>query len=96
MSTHRRVFCIFVGFLLAVSGCGEHITGHCQDLANEIALPPDMRKDYHPVLTPVTDVVAGCYCHIEDVAIVAVVAPGLAIVLVAAVVDWTYQHCVIL
>jgi len=71
----RKVFCVLLGFLLVVSGCGEHITAHCLDLSDEIATAPDMRKNYHPTITPITDVVADCYCHVEDAAIVTVAAP---------------------
>ena len=79
MNTHRKVFCMFLGFLLVVSSCGEHITGHCQNLSYKNSLPPDMRENYHPTLTPIADFTGECYCHVEDAAIVAVMAPGLAV-----------------
>ena len=69
----RKVICMLLGFLLIVSGCSSHITAHCQNLSYETSLPPDMRENYHPTITPVTDVAAGCYCHVED-AVLAIVA----------------------
>jgi len=71
----RKVFCILLGFLMILSGCSSHITAHCQNLSDEIATSQDMRENYHPTITPVTDVAAECYCHIEDAVIAIVAAP---------------------
>ncbi|MEE8576063.1 MAG: hypothetical protein V3T31_02300 [candidate division Zixibacteria bacterium] len=85
----RKVLCVLLGFLLIVSGCSEHISAHCLNHSDEISFPPDMRENYHPTLTPITDVAGECYCHVEDAAIVTVMAPVivvfLGIVVVAAV-----------
>ena len=40
-------------------------------MSEEIASPPDTRENYHPALTPITDVAGECYCHVEDAALVA-------------------------
>ena len=66
----RKVFCVLLGFLLIVSGCSEHFSAHCQEMSAEIDLPTELRENYHPVITPVTDVAGECYCHVEDAAIV--------------------------
>ena len=88
MSTHRKVFCVLLGFQLAVSGCGEHLSAHCQTLSDEIAGVPEMRENYNSVLTPVADVATECYCTVEDAALVTagviVVTGFVAIVVVAA------------
>ena len=85
----RKIICMFLGFQLLVSGCSEHISGHCLNHSEEISLPPDMRENYHPMLTPITDVAGECYCHVEDAAIVTVAAPVIVvffgIVVVAAI-----------
>ena len=65
----RKVLCLLLSCLLIVSGCSSHITDHCQNLSDEIASDQDMRENYHPVLTPITDVAGECYCHVEDAAI---------------------------
>ena len=67
----RKVLCLLLGALLIVSGCSEHFSDHCIDMSEEIASPPDTRENYHPALTPITDVAGECYCHVEDGAIVA-------------------------
>ena len=67
----RKVICVLLGFQLIFSGCSEHISAHCQNLSDEIASSQDMRENYHPVLTPITDVASECYCHVEDAAWVA-------------------------
>jgi hypothetical protein len=86
-SKMRKVLCLLLGFQLIVSGCSEHISVHCIDMSEEIASPPDTRENYHPALTPITDVAGECYCHVEDGAIVAltivfvigvVIAQGMA------------------
>ena len=79
ISIHKRVFCVFLGFLLAVSGCGEHFTRHCKDMSDEISTPPNMRVNYHPILTPITDFTGECYCHVEDAVIVTAIASIIAI-----------------
>ena len=70
-----KVFCVLLGLQLVASGCGEFSTAHCLDLRDEIATPPDMRKNYHRVVTPATDVAAECYCHVEEAAIAVVAVP---------------------
>ena len=85
----RKVICVLLGFLLIVSGCSEHISAHCLNHSEEISFPPDMRENYHPTLTLITDVTGECYCHVEDAAIVTVMIPVIVvfagIVLVAAI-----------
>jgi hypothetical protein len=81
----RKALCVLLGFQLIVSGCAEHISAHCLDISDEIATDPDMRENYHPTLTPITDVAADCYCHVEDVAIVTV-APAAIVVYWGAVI----------
>jgi len=71
MSTHRKVFCVLLGLQLAVSGCcGQHFSGHRPDISEQIAADPNMRENYNPTLTPITDVAAECYCHVEDAALI--------------------------
>jgi hypothetical protein len=85
----KKAFCVLLGFQLIVSGCSEHISAHCLNHSDEISFPPDMRENYHPTLTPITDVAGECYCHVEDAAIVTVMAPVIVafygIVLIANV-----------
>ncbi len=66
----KKVLCVLLGFLLIFSGCSEHLSDHCIELSAEIALPKELRENYHPVLTPITDVAGECYCHVEDAALV--------------------------
>jgi hypothetical protein len=75
----RKVFCMLLGFQLIVSGCSGHITAHCEGVSDEIATAPDMRENYHHILTPMADVAAECYCHVEDAAIVTVAAPAIVV-----------------
>jgi hypothetical protein len=70
MSTHRKVFCVLLGFQLAVSGCGEHMSVHCRRFSGQIAADPGMRENYNSILTPITDVATECYCRVEDAALV--------------------------
>ena len=60
---------MLLGVLLIVSGCSEHISGHCIEMSAEIALPTELRENYHPALTPITDIAGECYCHVENAAI---------------------------
>ena len=75
----RKVFCVFLGILLIVSGCSPHISAHCQNISDEIAYPLDMRENYNPILTPITDFTGECYCHVEDAAIVTVAATVMVV-----------------
>ena len=77
----RKVLCVLLGFQLFVYGCSEHISAHCLNHSEEISFPPDYRENYHPALTPITDVVGECYCHVEDAAIVTVMAPVIVVFL---------------
>ena len=85
----RKIICVLLGFQLLVSGCSEHISSHCLNHSEKISFPRDMRENYHPTLTPITDVAGECYCHVEDAAIVTVMAPVMVvfagIVLIAAI-----------
>ena len=72
VSKMRKVFCVFLGILLIVSGCSPHLSEHCQDISDEIDTYPDMRENYNPTLTPITDVAGECYCHVEDAVLVAI------------------------
>ncbi|MFC1793810.1 hypothetical protein ACFL3Q_09520 [Planctomycetota bacterium] len=69
----RKAICLLLVFLLIVSGCSEHLSDHCIEMSEEIALPTGLREDYHPVLTPITDTAGECYCHIEDVALIVLI-----------------------
>ena len=66
----KKVICVLLCFQFIVSGCSEHLSDHCMVMSAETALPPEQRENYHPVLTPITDVAGECYCHVEDAAIV--------------------------
>ena len=66
----RKVLCLLLGVLLIISGCSEHLSDHCIEMSGEISLPRELRENYHPVLTPITDVAGECYCHVEDAALV--------------------------
>ena len=76
----RKILCVLLGFQLIVSGCSEHISAHCLNHSDEISFPPDMRENYHPTLTPITDVAGECYCHVEDAAIATAGIPAMVIV----------------
>lgn len=75
----RKFLCVLLGFQLLVSGCSEHISAHCLNHSEEISLSPEMRDNYNPTITPITDVAGECYCHVEDAAIVTVVAPVMVV-----------------
>ena len=66
----RKVICVLLGFLLIVSGCSDHLSDHCIEMSGEIALPKELRENYLPVLTPITDIAGECYCQVEDAAFV--------------------------
>ena len=74
----KKVLCVLLGFLLIVSGCSEHLSDHCIEMSGEIAAPAELRENYNPILTPITDIAGECYCHIEDAALVVLVI-GLCI-----------------
>jgi hypothetical protein len=69
----KKVICLFLGFLLIASGCSDHISDHCLEMSAEIALPTELRENYNPIVTPITDIVGECYCHVEDAALVVLV-----------------------
>ncbi len=76
----KKVFCMLLGFQMVVSGCAGHLSSHCEAASDEIAEPSDVRENYYPILTPVIDVAAECYCYCEDAVIVAFWLAVLALV----------------
>jgi hypothetical protein len=87
-SKMRKVFCALLGLQLIVSGCAwQHCTAHCEGVSDEIAKPSDTRENYYPILTPVTDVAAECYCYGEDAAIAILILACMGLVRLPASLD---------
>ena len=70
----RKVLCLLLSCLLIVSGCSEHLSDHCIEISGEITLSAELRENYNPALTPITDLAGECYCQVEDAVFVSLMA----------------------
>ncbi len=67
----RKLMYVFLGLLVTVSGCSEHLSDHCIEMSAKVGEPAATRENYHATLTPIGDFVGECYCNVEDAGLIA-------------------------